>query len=161
MKDLVTEMSRSEICEIESGVIIEHVLKIRYVKGQVGLDHVRGWKKTARDQRNELADHIEENPGLKPKLTGAFVDRVYRSNWWSEHGLPGDSVFPDKAIAAGRHHWNRSNGGIAEVIERFPALPGLFAECPGLAALLILSACLDLLCDVLKFCFVDCQQASQ
>ncbi|MCC6363637.1 MAG: DUF29 family protein [Bryobacterales bacterium] len=38
-QDFITEMSKSEIRELESrlGVIIEHLLKIKYVKGQIGL----------------------------------------------------------------------------------------------------------------------------
>ncbi|MCC6389412.1 MAG: DUF29 family protein [Bryobacterales bacterium] len=35
---LISEMSKSELRELESrlGVIVEHLLKIRYVKGQSG-----------------------------------------------------------------------------------------------------------------------------
>jgi hypothetical protein len=77
----IAEMSKSEIRELESrlSVIIEHLLKITYVAGQAGLDNLRGWKKSARDQQNELVDHIEENPGLKAKITETFLDTVYRS----------------------------------------------------------------------------------
>ncbi len=80
-QDFITEMSKSEIRELESrlSVIIEHLLKIKHVKGQIGLDNLRGWKKSVRDQQNDLADHVEENPGLKPKLTDALLDTVYRS----------------------------------------------------------------------------------
>lgn len=79
--DFITEMSKSEVRELESrlAVIVEHLLKLKYVKGQVALDNLRGWKKSVRDQQNELADHIDENPGLKAKLTEALVDRVYRT----------------------------------------------------------------------------------
>jgi hypothetical protein len=79
--DFITEMSKSEIRELESrlSVIIEHLLKIKHVKGQAGLDNLRGWKKPVRDQQNELAGHIEENPGLKPRITDALLDTVFRS----------------------------------------------------------------------------------
>ena len=59
-------------------LFIEHLLKIHHVKGQIGLDNFRGWKTSVRDQQNELADHIHENPGLKSKLTDRLVDKVYR-----------------------------------------------------------------------------------
>lgn len=80
-QDFITEMSKSEIRELESrlSVIIDHLLKIKHVKGQIGLDNLRGWKKSVRDQQNDLADHVEENPGLKPKITDDFLDTVYRT----------------------------------------------------------------------------------
>ena len=80
-QDFITEMSKSETREFESrlSVIIEHLLKIGHIKGQIGIDNLRGWKKSVRDQMNELADHIEENPGLKPKITDTLLDTVYRS----------------------------------------------------------------------------------
>lgn len=34
---------------------------------------------SVRDQKNELVDHIEENPGLKPKIQDTILDTVYRS----------------------------------------------------------------------------------
>lgn len=80
-QQLISEMSKSEIRELESrlSVIIEHLLKIKHVKGQIGTDNLRGWKKSVRDQQNDVADHLEENPGLKPKITDALLDTVYRS----------------------------------------------------------------------------------
>lgn len=79
--DFISDMSKSEVRELESrlAVIVEHLLKIKYVKGQVALENLRGWKKSVRDQQSELADHIDENPGLKAKLTDALLDRVYRT----------------------------------------------------------------------------------
>ncbi len=49
-QELLTEMSKSEIRELESrlSVIIEHLLKIQHVKGQIGLDNLRGWTKSVR-----------------------------------------------------------------------------------------------------------------
>ncbi len=80
-QDFITEMSKSEIRELESrlSVIIEHLLKMTHVKGQIGLDNLRGWKKSVRDQQDHLADHVEEHPGLKPKITDALLDTVYRT----------------------------------------------------------------------------------
>ena len=77
----ITEMSKSEIRELESriSVIMEHLLKLEHIKGRRALDNLRGWKKSVRDQQHDLADHVEENPGLKPKITEALLDTVYRS----------------------------------------------------------------------------------
>ena len=68
--DLIDEMSKSELRELEYrlAVIVEHLLKLSHVKGQIGLENARGWSKTVRNQRIELDKHIGSNPGLKSKL---------------------------------------------------------------------------------------------
>ena len=78
--ELITEMSKSDLQELESRIIVllEHLLKIRHVIGQASLDNSRGWNQTVRNQRRDLAAHIKANPGLKSKLTEQMLDQVYR-----------------------------------------------------------------------------------
>ena len=68
--ELMTEMSKSDLQELESRmiVLIEHLLKSGHVAGQVAHDNLRGWNQTVRNQRRDLAAHIKANPGLKSKL---------------------------------------------------------------------------------------------
>ena len=78
--ELITEMSKSDLQELESRIIvlIEHLLKSGHVAGQVAHDNLRGWNQTVRNQRRDLAAHIKANPGLKSKLTDQMLDKVYR-----------------------------------------------------------------------------------
>ena len=78
--ELITEMSKSDLQELESRltVLMEHSLKIGHVTGRVAHDNVRGRNHTVRNQRRDLAAHIRANPGLKSKLTGQMLDKVYR-----------------------------------------------------------------------------------
>ena len=77
----LNEMGKSEVHELESRltVIIEHLLKISFVEGTIGADNLRGWRKSVYDQLLELTDLIDENPGLKPKVTDSIMDKVHRS----------------------------------------------------------------------------------
>jgi hypothetical protein len=78
--ELITEMSKSDLQELESRIVVlmEHLLKIGHVTGQVAHDNSRGWNQTVRNQRRDLAAHIKANPGLKSKLTEQMLDKVYR-----------------------------------------------------------------------------------
>jgi hypothetical protein len=78
--ELVTEMSKSDLQELESRliVLIEHLLKIAHVTGQVGHDNARGWNQTVRNQRRDLAAHRRANPGLKSKLSEEWIGEAYR-----------------------------------------------------------------------------------
>jgi len=78
--ELVAEMSKSDLQELESRlvVLIEHLLKIAHVTGQVGHDNARGWNQTVRNQRRDLAAHIRANPGLKSKLSEEWIDKAHR-----------------------------------------------------------------------------------
>ena len=60
-------------------VIIEHLLRLKFVTGQALHDNARGWTLSVVTQRNELKDHLEEHPALKPKITSQLMDRVYES----------------------------------------------------------------------------------
>lgn len=78
--ELISEMSKSDLQELESRltVLIEHLLKITHVTGQVAHDNLRGWNQTVRNQRRDLAAHIRDNRGLKSKLTEQMLDKAYR-----------------------------------------------------------------------------------
>ncbi len=74
-------MGKSELRELESrlSVLIEHALKIKYVKGQAGTDNSRGWNKSLRNQRSELVIHLTRHPGLKTELNDALLDKAHRA----------------------------------------------------------------------------------
>ena len=75
------EMGKTESHELENrlDVLLEHLLKIGHVQGNVGAENLRGWKISVENQRIELIDLIEENPGLKPKVTDALLDKVHEA----------------------------------------------------------------------------------
>ncbi|MFN0103118.1 MAG: DUF29 family protein [Bryobacteraceae bacterium] len=75
------EMGKTELHELENrlDVLLEHLLKIKHVKGNVGAENLRGWKISVENQQIQLIDLIEGNPGLKPKVTDTLIDNVHRS----------------------------------------------------------------------------------
>ena len=79
--DLATDMSKTELRELENRltVLIEHLLKLVHVTGQLRTDNLRGWNQTVRYQRRDLLNHIMQNRGLKSKLTRSLLDKVYRA----------------------------------------------------------------------------------
>lgn len=79
--ELGADMSKTDIRELENRltVLIEHLLKIAHVTGPAAKDSFRGWNQTVRYQRRDLALHIEQNKGLKSKLTEAMLDKAYRA----------------------------------------------------------------------------------
>jgi hypothetical protein len=75
------EMSKSDNRELESrlAVLIEHLLKIKYVKGRVLADNIRGWQKSVDIQRIEILDQLDDHPALKHLLNDRTLDNIYRS----------------------------------------------------------------------------------
>jgi hypothetical protein len=94
--EFVAEMSKGEQRELESrlAIAIEHLLKLKHVRGQTLTDNLRGWQRSLRNQHTELADHIEANKGLKSKLTPEVVDRIYRSVLMDLRTLHPHTPFP-------------------------------------------------------------------
>ena len=90
----IESMGRTEKRELISRltVLLLHLLKWRFQPGK----RVAGWEASIRVQRNRLADHLDDNPSLKPlvpsSLSAAYRDAVLEAI--AETGLPA-STFPD------------------------------------------------------------------
>jgi hypothetical protein len=73
-------------------VLLLHLLKWRFQPAK----RVAGWEASVRVQRNRLADHLDDNPSLKPLLPGAlsaaFRDAALEAV--AETALPA-STFPE------------------------------------------------------------------
>ena len=80
-QEFTADMSKSEKREIKNRlyVVIEHCLKVKYVKGRLAEANVRGWNNSVQRERRALAELFMEHPGLKPELTDELVDEVYRA----------------------------------------------------------------------------------
>ena len=89
----IESMGRTEKRELISRltVLLLHLLKWRYQRDNRGAS----WEASIRVQRNRLADHLDDNPSLKPllpqSLTSAYRDAVLEAI--AETGLPG-ATFP-------------------------------------------------------------------
>jgi hypothetical protein len=79
--DWFDEVSGSDRREVRSrlAVLIEHRLKLDYVKGLELARNRRGWLKTARLQRRELPGMFEESPSLRNLLTHELLQKTYAS----------------------------------------------------------------------------------
>ena len=77
--EFIDEMSKSEKREIKNrlSVVIEHVLKLKYIEGRIASDNSRGWNNTAQRERRALGDLFNSHPGLRPELTELLVNEVY------------------------------------------------------------------------------------
>ena len=89
----IESMGRTEKRELISRltVLLLHLLKWRYQPEKRGAS----WEASIRVQRNRLADHLEDNPSLKPLLPQALLS-AYRDaalEAVAETGLPG-ATFP-------------------------------------------------------------------
>jgi hypothetical protein len=72
-------------------VLLLHLLKWRLQPGK----RTAGWEASVRVQRNRLADHLDDNPSLRPLLPAALA-AAYRDaalEAVAETGLPG-ATFP-------------------------------------------------------------------
>ncbi len=80
-QEFIDEMSKSDKWEAKNRlyVVIQHVLKLKCIRGQMAAVNARAWKNSAQRERRALAALFGEHPGLKPDLTGALVDEVYRA----------------------------------------------------------------------------------
>jgi hypothetical protein len=90
----IDSMGRTEKRELISrlSVLLLHLLKWRYQPDKRG----PSWEASIRVQRHRLADHLEDNPSLKP-LTPQAIKAAYRDavlETVAETGLPG-STFPE------------------------------------------------------------------
>ena len=90
----IDSMGRTEKRELISrlSVLLHHLLKWRYQTDKRG----PSWEASIRVQRNRLADHLDDNPSLKPLLPKALAS-AYRDaalEAVAESGLPG-STFPE------------------------------------------------------------------
>ena len=74
------------------GVLLLHLLKWRHQPGKRGAS----WEASILNQRDAIADHLDDNPSLKPLLPQALVSayRAARRDAIAETGLTG-STFPD------------------------------------------------------------------
>ena len=91
----IESMGKTEKRELISRltVLLLHLLKWRFQPAK----RVPGWEASIRVQRNRLADHLDDNPSLKPllptALSAAYRDAVLEAV--AETGLPA-STFPEK-----------------------------------------------------------------
>lgn len=81
---MMLDMGKTETQELENriAIIMEHLLKLSYVKGQIGLDNARGWNKTVEAQQKDLASLIKRNPALTANFkefgkADALADKMY------------------------------------------------------------------------------------
>jgi Domain of unknown function DUF29 len=90
----IDSLGRTEKRELISclSVLLLHLLKWRYQPDKRG----PSWEASIRVQRNRLADHLDDNPSLRPLLPKALAS-AYRDaslEAVAETGLAG-SAFPD------------------------------------------------------------------
>ncbi|MGA2045992.1 MAG: DUF29 domain-containing protein [Roseiarcus sp.] len=89
----IESMGRTEKRELigRLTVLLLHLLKWRLQPGK----RTAGWEASVRVQRNRLADHLDDNPSLRPLLPAALA-AAYRDaalEAVAETGLPG-ATFP-------------------------------------------------------------------
>jgi hypothetical protein len=72
----IEDMGRNLKRELESRlkVLLAHLLKWQYQPGYRG----NSWRYSIEEQRNELSDHLQDNPSLRAKLPEALA-RGYRN----------------------------------------------------------------------------------
>jgi Domain of unknown function DUF29 len=77
----IEQMGRSDARELDSRItqILEHLLKLRLVRGAL-LDHnSRGWQASIARQRGEIQSLLDESPSLKRRITVNLVEKCYRN----------------------------------------------------------------------------------
>ncbi len=87
-------MGKSEKRELVNrlAVVLAHLLKWRFQPGLRGAS----WQNTLSEQRDQLVDHLAENPSLKPLVPSAMATayRYARKRALAETGLP-TATLPD------------------------------------------------------------------
>ena len=90
----IDSMGRTEKRELSSRltVLLLHLLKWRYQPGK----RSPSWEASIANQRDDIAEHLGDNPSLKPLLPQALATayRKARREATGETGLPGPT-FPD------------------------------------------------------------------
>lgn len=91
----IEDMSKSEKRALESFLetLLMHLLKWQYQPFYIGK---RSWAATIVEQRKRIKWHLEDNPGLKSKLSAA-IERAYdlaKAGAEKETGIP-SSTFPE------------------------------------------------------------------
>lgn len=89
----IEALGRSEKRELVNrlAVLLTHLLKWQFQPGLRG----NGWRLTIAEQRNELTEHLDDNPSLRPSLDQA-IPRAYKKAVLAaqkETGLS-ESAFP-------------------------------------------------------------------
>ena len=71
----IESLGRGEKRELVNrlAVLLAHLLKWQFQPGLRG----RSWRLTVTEQRNKLADHLDDNPSLRPEI-GDAIARAYR-----------------------------------------------------------------------------------
>jgi Domain of unknown function DUF29 len=91
----IDSMGRTEKRELISRltVLLLHLLKWRHQSGRRG----PSWEASIANQRDDIADHLEDNPSLKPLVPQALASAYRKASREAvaETGLPG-AMFPDK-----------------------------------------------------------------
>lgn len=89
----IESMGRREKHELISrlAVLIAHLLKWQYQKAL----RSRSWTLTIREQRDEIIEHLEENPSLIPKLE-AGLKKSYRRALLKAEKETGIGSFPEE-----------------------------------------------------------------
>jgi hypothetical protein len=89
----IETMGRSEKRELVNrlNILLLHLLKWRYQSEPRG----RSWEVSIANTRDELADHLDDNPSLRSRLPEAMATAYRRARRTAgiETGLP-DTVFP-------------------------------------------------------------------
>ncbi|XOF33259.1 MAG: DUF29 domain-containing protein [Candidatus Electrothrix sp. YB6] len=109
----IEDMGRSLQRELVSRltVLFIHLLKWQFQPGYQG----NSWRYTIEEQRDQIADHLQDNPSLRQKIPQA-VERAYkyaRTGAAKETGLP-KSTFPEQCpwpceLALDHAFWPESN----------------------------------------------------
>ena len=126
----IDSMGRTEKRELTSrlSVLLLHLLKWRYQPEK----RSPSWEASVRVQRNRLADHLDDNPSLKPVLPNALAS-AYRDaslEAVAETGLP-SATFPEacpwtvsQVLDGG---FGRGEGDRSELEAPYPFFPAILA----------------------------------
>ena len=80
--EFIDEMSKKREIKKRLSVVIEHILKLKYIEGRIAADNSQCafnscagvWKNSAQRERRALGDLFNNHPGLKPELTELLVN---------------------------------------------------------------------------------------
>jgi len=77
----IEQMGRSDARELDSRItqILEHLLKLRLLRGAILNHNRRGWHASIARQRIEILSLLEESPSLKRRITVKLVEKCYRN----------------------------------------------------------------------------------